>query len=147
MTVVEGNSLDPDSLAAVRNFLADEPEMILLDSSHEYVVTVQELELWYPALQAGGLFLLHDVSLFATDFDVTKEGAVRRAFDEWRRKNPQAEAICLNGESRTMDLPRPLYKDACGLGLIHKPGLPAPTHYAAGACVALRIRSKRRRNR
>jgi hypothetical protein len=50
--------------------------------------------------------------------------ARRPAFDEWRRKNPEAEAICLNGESRSMDLPRPLYKDACGLGLIHKPGVP-----------------------
>ena len=46
---------------------------------------------------------------------------------------PQAEAICLNGESRTMDLPRPLYKDACGLRLIQKAGLPAPTHNDAGS--------------
>ena len=63
-------------------------------------------------------------SIFAADFDVTGQGGVRRAFDEWRRKNPEAEAICLNGESRTMDLPRPLYKDACGLGIIHKRGSP-----------------------
>jgi hypothetical protein len=26
----------------------------------------------------------------------------------------------LNGDARSMDLPRPLYKDACGVGLIHK---------------------------
>jgi len=64
------------------------------------------------------------VSYFATGFDVTGQGGVRRAFDEWRRKNPAAEAICLNGESRTMGLPRPFYKDACGLGIIHKPGIP-----------------------
>ncbi len=25
-----------------------------------------------------------------------------------------------------MDLPRPVYKDACGLGIIHKRGVPAP---------------------
>jgi predicted O-methyltransferase YrrM len=133
VTVAEGNSLDPGSLAAARIFFPDEPEMILLDSSHEYLATVQEIELWYPALQAGGLFLLHDVSFFAAGFDLTQEGGVRRAFAEWRRKNPRAEAICLNGESRTMDLPRPLYKDACGLGLIHKAGLPAPTHNDAGS--------------
>ena len=78
--------------------------MILLDSSHEYGATVQELDLWYPALQTGGIFLLHDVSVFAAGFDVTGEGGVHRAFDEWRRKNPQAEAICLNGEARSMDL-------------------------------------------
>ena len=92
----------------------------------KYRATVQELDLWYPALQDGGILLVHDVSRFAASFDGTRQGGVRRAFDEWRQKNSQAEAICLNGESRTMDLPRPPYKDACGLGLIHKPGVPAP---------------------
>lgn len=125
VTVAEGNSLDPNLPAMAQQHFGGAPELILLDSSHEYLATVHELELWYPALQAGGIILVHDVSLFAAGFDVTGEGGVRRAFDEWRRNNPQAEAICLNGESRTMDLPRPLYKDACGLGLIHKPGIPA----------------------
>lgn len=125
VTVATGDSLDSRSLAAAREFFSNEPELILLDSSHEYLATVRELELWYPALQIGGLFLLHDVSRFAADFDVTRKGGVGRAFTEWRRKHPEAEAICLNGESRTMDLPRPVYKDACGLGLIHKPGIPA----------------------
>lgn len=125
VTVVEGDSLDSQSLAAARAFFPNEPELILLDSSHEYLATLRELDLWYPILQVGGLFLLHDVSRFAADFDVTQQGGVRRAFAEWRRAHPEAEAICLNGESRTMDLPRPLYKDACGLGLIHKPGIPS----------------------
>ena len=124
VTVAEGNSLDPLLLAAAQRHCGGAPELILLDSSHEYPATVQELELWYPALQDGGIFLVHDVSYFATGFDVTGQGGVRRAFDEWRRKNPAAEAICLNGESRTMDWPRPFYKDACGLGIIHKPGIP-----------------------
>jgi predicted O-methyltransferase YrrM len=130
VTVREGDSLDPQSLAAAQTFFPDAPEVILLDSSHEYRATLRELELWYPALQIGGLFLLHDVSRFAADFDVTREGGVRRAFAEWRRNHPEAEAISLNGESRTMDPPRPLYKDACGLGLIHKPGIPAPPNDA-----------------
>ena len=124
VTVAAGNSLDPSSVTAAKRHFGGEPEMILLDSSHEYEATVQELDLWYPALQTGGIFLLHDVSIFAAGFDLTRQGGVRRAFAEWRRKNPQAEAICLNGESRSMDLPRPLYKDACGVGLIHKPGIP-----------------------
>lgn len=125
VTVVEGNSLDPGLLAAAQKHFGGAPEIILLDSSHEYAATVQELELWYSALQDGGVLLVHDVSIFAAGFDVTEQGGVRRAFAEWRRKNPASEAICLNGESRTMDLPRPPYKDACGVGIIHKPGLPA----------------------
>jgi predicted O-methyltransferase YrrM len=133
VTVVRGNSLDPHSIAAARDHFPDEPEMILLDSSHEYDATIRELDLWYPLLQRGGLFLLHDTSIFAADFDVTRQGGVHRAFNEWRRRNPDAEAICLNGQSRTMDLPRPAYKDACGLGIIHKPGIPAPPDDDAGS--------------
>ena len=123
--VAELNSLDPQAIRAATTYLGGEPELIIIDSSHEYAATVRELELWYPALCIGGILLLHDVSQFAAGFDVTAQGGVQRAFAEWRAKNPQAEAICINGESRSMELPRPLYKDACGLGLIHKPGIPS----------------------
>ncbi len=127
------NSLEPQSVAAAGQHFGDAPELILLDSSHEYAATLQELDLWYPALAPGGLLLLHDISHFAAPFDVTKEGGVGRALREWRQRNPGAETLCLNGESRSMELPRPLYKDACGLGMIHKPGIPAlPSRAAPG---------------
>ena len=119
--MAELNSLDPNAVPAATNYLGGEPEMIILDSSHEYSATGRELDLWYLALKMGGIFVVHDVSQFASGFDVTGQGGVQRAFAEWRQKNPQAEAISLNGESRSMELPRPLYKDACGVGLIHKP--------------------------
>ena len=135
VTVAEGDSRDPGQRSAVDKHFGAAPEMILLDSSHEYRATLEEIELWYPALARGGLFLLHDASKFAAGFDQGGEGGVRRAFAEWRRKNPEAEAMSLNGESRGMELPRPLYKDACGLGLIHKPGIPAPPSDHAGTTV------------
>ncbi len=119
--VAVGNSLSADSVTAAQEYLDGPPEMIILDSSHEYRATVDELNLWYPTLTPGGLMLLHDVSEFAAKFDVTNEGGVLRAFHEWREKNPEAETFCLNAQSRSMNLPRPAYKDACGLGLIHKP--------------------------
>jgi predicted O-methyltransferase YrrM len=122
--VAESNSLDPASVAAARNYLGDEPELIILDSSHEYEPTLRELDLWYGALRVGGLLVLHDVSEFAAGFDVTGKGGVLRAFAEWRQKSPQAETFCLNAAARSMEGPRPLYKDACGVGLIHKPGIP-----------------------
>ena len=120
--VAEGSSLDSTSLTRARDYLGGAPELIILDSSHEYRATLQELDLWYTELAPGGLLVVHDVSRFAQSFDVTQSGGVRRAFDEWRAANPTAETFLLNGEERSMDLPRPLYKDACGVGLIHKPG-------------------------
>lgn len=121
--IAELNSLDANAPQIAAEFLGGAPELIIVDSSHEYRGTLEELNLWYPALAVGGLMLLHDVSQFAAGFDVTGTGGVRRAFDEWRKAHAEAETLCLNGESRDMNLPRPLYKDACGLGLIHKPGM------------------------
>ncbi|MDQ6655404.1 MAG: class I SAM-dependent methyltransferase [Verrucomicrobiota bacterium] len=119
--VAERNSLEPTSVIAAREYLGGDPELIILDSSHEYAATLRELDLWYGALAPGGLLVLHDVSRFAQAFDVTQAGGVRRAFDEWRGAHPTVETFLLNGEARSMELPRPFYKDACGLGLIHKP--------------------------
>lgn len=121
VVIGERNSLDPASIAAAKEYLGGDPELIVLDSSHEYRATLAELDLWYEALEAGGLLVLHDVSRCAQSFDVTAGGGVRRAFDEWRAAHSTAETFLLNGEARSMDLPRPFYKDACGLGLIHKP--------------------------
>jgi predicted O-methyltransferase YrrM len=119
--VAEGNSLDPESLSAAGEYLGNAPELVVIDSSHEYAATLSELDLWYPAVAAGGIIVLHDVSRFATDFDVTKQGGVGRAFCEWRKAHSNVETFCLNPDARSMDEARPAYKDACGVGLIHKP--------------------------
>ena len=117
-------STNPAALDEALSYLGDLPQLIILDTSHEYQATVDELNLWYPFLAPGGLFLLHDASEFATQFDATGQGGVRRAFNEWRAANPAVEAIMLNGESHTMEGTRPLYKDACGLAILHKPTMP-----------------------
>ena len=121
VNVAEGDSLDAGSEKSARDYLGGAPELIILDSSHEYAATLHELDLWYPSLAPGGLLMLHDVSRFAESFDVTGAGGVRRAFDEWRAAHRDAETFLLNGEARSMAGQRPLYKDACGLGLIQKP--------------------------
>jgi len=118
--IAEASSLDNRSIASAREYLNGDPELIVLDSSHEYQSTLAELDFWYPALAPGGLLVLHDVSGFATDFDVTRKGGVRRAFAEWRKAHPDVETFSLNSDSGSMEGPRPLYKDACGVGLIHK---------------------------
>ncbi|HEX8899089.1 MAG TPA: class I SAM-dependent methyltransferase [Chthoniobacterales bacterium] len=119
--IAEGNSLDAASIEAAQKYLGGDPQLIVLDSSHEYRSTLAELDLWYPALAPSGLLVLHDVSEFAAGFDVTGDGGVRRAFAEWRKAHPEAETLSLNHDSRSMEAARPVYKDACGVGLIHKP--------------------------
>ena len=119
--IAEGSSLDASSLEAGQKYLGNAPQLIILDSSHEYRATLAELDLWYPVLAPGGLFVLHDVSEFAAGFDVTGQGGVRRAFTEWRKAHPKVETLSLNSEAASMHSPRPAYQDACGVGLVHKP--------------------------
>lgn len=119
--IAERSSLDVGSIQAAEEYLGGAPELIIIDSSHEYRSTLAELECWYAALAGGGFLVLHDISEFAVSFDVTGEGGVRRAFAEWRKQHPNVEAISINSQSRSMEAARPAYKDACGLGLIHKP--------------------------
>lgn len=123
--IARGDSTAAESVVVARHYLGVPPDLILIDSSHQYHDTAAELALWYPALASGGLIVLHDVSAFAAGFDVTGAGGVRRAFEEWRRKTPGCESILLNGEASSMEGPRAFYKDACGVALLHKPGLPA----------------------
>jgi predicted O-methyltransferase YrrM len=115
------SSLDPASPGLASGYLGGAPELILIDSSHEYEATVQELEIWYPLLASGGLIALHDTSNFAIDFDVTRAGGVARALKEWRQKHPGVETFSLNAGVNVMEPPPPVYQDACGVGLIQKP--------------------------
>jgi predicted O-methyltransferase YrrM len=119
--IAQLDSRDAKTPKLAKDFLGRDPELIIIDSSHEYESTLAELNLWYPALAPGGLIVLHDVSRFAAGFDVTKNGGAGRAFDEWRKAHREAESFRLNSEAESMNSGQGLYKDACGLGLIHKP--------------------------
>lgn len=115
------SSLDPASPGLAREYLGGAPELVFLDSSHEYRQTLHEIEAWYPALAAGGFIVLHDTSEFAASFDVTGEGGVRRALQEWRESHPEVEVISLNHNVPALETPGMVYQDFCGVGLIQKP--------------------------
>jgi predicted O-methyltransferase YrrM len=123
VSVAELSSLDAEAPRLASEYLHGAPELIIIDSSHEYAATLQELDIWFNAITPGGLIVLHDVSRFAAGFDVTGEGGVEHAFREWRQLHPEAETFALNGKRLSMEPPHPLYKDACGVGLIHKTAL------------------------
>ncbi len=115
------DSLDPASPAIAREFLEGAPQLVFIDSSHEYASTLAELELWYPEIAPGGFIVLHDSSEFAASFDTTKQGGVRRAFTEWRAANPEAQAFSLNHNVSAQETPHLIYQDFCGAGVIQKP--------------------------
>ncbi len=116
------SSLHPASPQLARDYLGGAPELVFVDSSHEYRQTLDELEAWYPVLTPGGMIVLHDTSEFAASFDVTQQGGVRRALGEWRKAHPEIEVISLNRNVPAMKTPQMVYQDFCGVGLIQKPG-------------------------
>ncbi len=115
------NSLDPVAPEIARAHLGGAPELIFIDSSHEYENTLAELEAWYPHLAPGGFVVLHDSSEFAASFDATKAGGVSRAFQEWREAHPEAETFSINRHVCAQAEPGMIYQDFCGAGLIQKP--------------------------
>ncbi|MGI8890499.1 MAG: O-methyltransferase [Chthoniobacterales bacterium] len=115
------SSLDPLASELARDYLGGAPELVFLDSSHEYQQTLDELAVWYPGLSPGGMIVLHDTSEFAASFDVTREGGVHRALREWRELHPDIEVISLNRTVPAMETPGMVYQDFCGVGLIQKP--------------------------
>ena len=128
VTVFEGNSLDPATVAAAQRHFGAAPEMILLDSSHEYLATGQELELWYPELQEGGIFLLHDVEYFRGR--LRRDRARRRAtrfrrmapkksrggsdLSEWRVAHDGFAAAALQGRLWVRDHPQTRHPGTAG---------------------------------
>ena len=114
------SSLDPGAFELARDYLGGAPELIFIDSSHEYRQTLDELEAWYPELALGGFIVLHDTSEFAASFDVTKQGGAGRALQEWRDSHPGIETISVNRNVPAIETPGMVYQDFCGLGLIQK---------------------------
>ncbi len=105
-----GDSSSPDIANSVLSFLGGEPDMIFIDSAHEYEHTIKELNLWYPLLANYGIILLHDTSEIAQNYDPTKKGGVHKALIDW--SNQCDIPICLFSP--------PVYENPVGLGLITK---------------------------
>jgi len=97
------------------------PELIVLDSSHQYDHTLRELELWVPAMEQHTLMLLHDTSTYARTWDANGKGGVQAALDKWAPGRKDVEILNLNrrvGEPGTSG--EIVYKDGCGLGILQR---------------------------
>ena len=124
--LVVSDSAAPAVVEEARAYLGGAPQLVLIDSSHNYDHTLKELDLWYEAIQPGGMIVLHDASVFAQSFDASGHGGVRRAVLEWSR-NRRLPLWTLNGfvdGSQSVD--ELSYRDGCGLGFLQKPMAVAP---------------------
>lgn len=95
------------------------PQLVFIDSSHQYAHSLKELDLWFDVLPQGGLLVLHDTSRFAAAFDSTGQGGVFRAVSEWCAARGRT-ALMLNSfvtGGSPGDFP---YLDGCGLSIIQK---------------------------
>jgi predicted O-methyltransferase YrrM len=121
VAVHTGDSAAEGSLQAATARLGGAPELILLDSSHQYDHTLRELDLWVPRMEPFSLLLLHDTSTYATNFDSDGTGGVQKALDDWLTGHPEVAFLNLNRQVAPTDDARDLvYKDGCGLGLVQK---------------------------
>lgn len=94
-------------------------QLVFIDSSHQYQHTLVELDLWFHAMEPGGLLVLHDVSRFAAVFDATGQGGPLRALTEWCA----AHGLSFLALNNFVQGGRPgqfVYADGCGLALIQK---------------------------
>jgi predicted O-methyltransferase YrrM len=116
-----GDSAAQASLEDAMGALDGPPQLILLDSSHQYAHTLDELDLWVPHMEPFSLLLLHDTSTYASSFDTNGAGGVQKALDDWLPAHPEAAYLNLNRQVAPSDDPSQLvYKDGCGLGILQK---------------------------
>jgi predicted O-methyltransferase YrrM len=116
-----GDSAAEASVEAAAQSLGGMPQLILLDSSHQYAHTIRELDLWVPRMEPGSIMLLHDTSVFAKTFDTGGAGGVQQALDDWLPSHPEAAFVSLNRQVSPHDTAADLvYKDGCGLGILQR---------------------------
>lgn len=73
----------------VADQLPDQVDIVFIDTSHDYVQTCAELEVYVPKVRAGGVVLLHDTELEHPDASPVSDPSfpVRVAVDEYCTDN------------------------------------------------------------
>lgn len=115
-----GDSADESSAHSATQRLGGPPQLIVVDSSHQYTHTLRELSLWVPLLPIGAIMLLHDTTPFAQAWDTTNQGGVLRAIEEWVPAHPEVVLANLNAFDVFDDANEYVYKDGCGIGILQK---------------------------
>ena len=121
VSIQVGDSADPAFTAQSIQYLKGKPQLILLDSSHQYDHTLKELGLWIDSIEYGGFILMHDSSVFAEEFDSFKRGGASKALHVWSQDRSDISVININSDVIAGMVPSTLvYRDGCGIGIIQK---------------------------
>jgi len=113
------DSADPFCYEIALDELGGPPELIFIDSSHQYRHTLEELDLWSSVVAPGGFIFLHDASDSASEYDMNGLGGVRAALEEWLPKHQEIRTIICDSDHE--NITRPVYQDPCGFALLHVP--------------------------
>lgn len=114
------DSSDPRNVEEAVAFLGGNPQLVYIDSSHQYEHTMRELRLWWDALPPGGLLVMDDISLWAAEYDSTGLGGSHRAALEFCKSTASNSVLLNSSFGRATGAPL-VYTDVCGFGLIQKP--------------------------
>jgi predicted O-methyltransferase YrrM len=117
-----GDSAAEESLTDAAGALGGAmPQLIILDSSHQYEHTIRELDLWVPRMDPQTIMLLHDTSTYARSWDTKDLGGVQQALDDWLPGRDDVAFLNLNRRVGEPDVsPDLTYRDGCGLGILQK---------------------------
>jgi len=110
------DSADPFCMAECMRVMTGPPDLVFIDSSHQYRHTLDELDLWSNLITPGGFIAFHDASRLAAVFDHHKAGGVRGALDEWLARNKHVNAIII--DPLATETAAPIYLDPCGFALL-----------------------------
>lgn len=114
VTTLVADSADPWAAARARRGLGGAPELVFIDSSHQYRHTLEELDLWSTEVDYGGIICLHDAADFATYQDVNGLGGVSKALREWLSRHTNVSSVTLRGDETVGRV----FKDPCGVAII-----------------------------
>jgi predicted O-methyltransferase YrrM len=115
------DSAAEDSVVHSEAALQGMPQLIILDSSHQYEHTLRELDRWVPRMAQHSIMLLHDTSTFARSWDAEGRGGVQQALDDWLPGRDDVGFLNLNRLAGAPGTSGHLtYLDGCGLGILQK---------------------------
>jgi predicted O-methyltransferase YrrM len=116
-----GDSAAQEAVDDAEATLLGMPQLIVLDSSHQYAHTLEELDRWVPRMDRYSIMLLHDTSTYARSWDANGRGGVQQAVDDWIPKRTDVSFLSLNRQVGDPEQPGELvYQDGCGLGILQK---------------------------